>query len=98
MRWCETSHPDFSAFSHELYRGIGGEKFWIMEQQPGRLTGQTGIPALQSPAWCRLWTWEALAHGAEVVSYFRWRQFPHAQEQMHAGMLRPRPGPVARRR
>jgi beta-galactosidase len=37
----------------------------------------------------RLWTWEALAHGAEVVSYFRWRQCPFAQEQMHAGLQRP---------
>jgi beta-galactosidase len=37
----------------------------------------------------RLWTWEAFAHGAETVSYFRWRQAPFAQEQMHAGLLRP---------
>ena len=37
----------------------------------------------------RLWTWEAFAHGAEVVSYFRWRQYHSAQEQMHAGLLRP---------
>ncbi|MEM7566727.1 MAG: beta-galactosidase, partial [Pseudomonadota bacterium] len=36
----------------------------------------------------RLWSWEAFAHGAEVVSYFRWRQAPFAQEQMHAGLLR----------
>jgi beta-galactosidase len=37
----------------------------------------------------RLWTLEAMAHGAEFVSYFRWRQAPFAQEQMHAGLLRP---------
>jgi beta-galactosidase len=37
----------------------------------------------------RLWTWQAFAHGAEVVSYFRWRQAPFAQEQMHAGLHRP---------
>ena len=37
----------------------------------------------------RLWTWEAFAHGAEAVCYFRWRQAPMAQEQMHAGLLRP---------
>jgi beta-galactosidase len=37
----------------------------------------------------RLWSWEALAHGAEVVSYFRWRQAPFAQEQMHAGLNLP---------
>ncbi len=37
----------------------------------------------------RLWTLEAAAHGAEFCSYFRWRQVPFAQEQMHAGLLRP---------
>jgi beta-galactosidase len=36
-----------------------------------------------------LWTIEAMAHGAELVSYFRWRQYPKAQEQMHSGLLRP---------
>jgi len=37
----------------------------------------------------RLWSWEAFAHGAEAVCYFRWRQAPFAQEQLHAGLLRP---------
>ena len=41
------------------------------------------------PGMVRLWTWEALAHGADVVSYFRWRQAVSGQEQMHAGLLRP---------
>ncbi|MEM9223496.1 MAG: beta-galactosidase trimerization domain-containing protein, partial [Pseudomonadota bacterium] len=37
----------------------------------------------------RLWCLEAFAHGAEVVSIFRWRQAPFGQEQMHAGLLSP---------
>ena len=37
----------------------------------------------------RLWSHEAFAHGAEVVSYFRWRQAPFAQEQFHAALNRP---------
>jgi beta-galactosidase len=41
------------------------------------------------PGMVRLWTWEAMAHGAEVVSYFRWRQAPFAQEQYHAGLNLP---------
>jgi len=44
------------------------------------------LGTLQSGAF---WTWEAMAHGAEVVSYFRWRQAPFGQEQMHAGLQRP---------
>jgi beta-galactosidase len=37
----------------------------------------------------RLWAWEAFAAGAEVVSYFRWRQPSFAQEQMHEALLLP---------
>jgi beta-galactosidase len=36
-----------------------------------------------------MWSWEAFAHGAGCVSYFRWRQAPFAQEQMHAGLNTP---------
>ncbi|WP_428673842.1 beta-galactosidase, partial [Roseibium sp.] len=51
-------------------------------------TADMVIPA-PLPGMMRLWAWEAYAHGAEAVCYFRWRQAPFAQEQMHAGMLRP---------
>jgi len=84
-RWAETSHPDIAAFHHDLYRGVGKGRFWVMEQQPGPVNWAPWNP-VPKPGMVRLWTWEALAHGAEVVSYFRWRQAPFAQEQMHAGL------------
>jgi hypothetical protein len=59
-----------------------------MEQQPGPVNWAPYNPA-PLPGMVRLWTWEAFAHGAEVVSYFRWRQVPFAQEAMHAGLLTP---------
>jgi hypothetical protein len=46
-----------------------------MEQQPGPVNW-AALESRPSPGMVRLWTWEAFAHGAEVVSYFRWRQFP----------------------
>ena len=85
--------PDFQAFHHDLYRAVGGmrdgqSRWWVMEQQPGPVNWAPYNPA-PLPGMVRLWSWEAVAHGAEVVSYFRWRQAPFAQEQMHAGLLRP---------
>ena len=80
--------PDFQAFHHDLYRAVGRGRWWVMEQQPGPVNWAPYNPA-PLPGMVRLWTWEAIAHGAEVVSYFRWRQAPFAQEQMHAGLLRP---------
>ncbi|MDW4497979.1 beta-galactosidase [Sulfitobacter sp. D35] len=80
--------PDFQAFHHDLYRAVGRGRWWIMEQQPGPVNWAPYNPA-PLPGMVRLWTWEAFAHGAEAVCYFRWRQAPFAQEQMHAGLLRP---------
>ena len=92
LRYARTGHPDIAAFHHDLYRGCasanGGAGRWsVLEQQPGPVNWARHNPA-PLPGMVRLWTLEALAHGAELVSYFRWRQFPKAQEQMHAGLLR----------
>ena len=87
-RWQDTSHPDVAAFHHDLYRGVGRGRFWVMEQQPGPVNWAPWNPAPAS-GMVRLWTLEAHAHGAEVVSYFRWRQASSAQEQMHAGLNLP---------
>ena len=76
--------PDFQAFHHDLYRGMA--RLWIMEQQPGPVNWAAFNP-IPLPGAVRLWSWEAFAHDAEVVSYFRWRQAPFAQEQMHAGLM-----------
>jgi beta-galactosidase len=82
-------HPDIAAFHHDLYRGCNAQgRWWVMEQQPGPVNWARFNPA-PLPGMVRLWTLEAMAHGAELVSYFRWRQAPFAQEQMHAGLLRP---------
>ncbi|MDP5103669.1 MAG: beta-galactosidase [Erythrobacter sp.] len=81
-------HPDIAAFHHDLYRGCGGGRWGVMEQQPGPVNWARFNPA-PLPGMVALWTLEAAAHGAEFTSYFRWRQAPFAQEQMHAGLLRP---------
>jgi beta-galactosidase len=91
-RYARTGHPDIPSFHHDLYRGMcqGANKgrWWVMEQQPGPVNWAQWNPA-PLDGMVRLWTWQAFAHGAEVVSYFRWRQAPFAQEQMHAGLNRP---------
>ncbi len=81
-------HPDFAAFHHDLYRACGKGRFWVMEQQPGPVNWAPHNPSPRD-GMLRLWAWECFAHGGEVSSFFRWRQAPFAQEQMHAGLLRP---------
>lgn len=88
LRFYRQGDPDFQAFHHDLYRAVGNGRWWVMEQQPGPVNWAPDNPA-PLPGMVRLWSWEAIAHQAEAVCYFRWRQAPFAQEQMHAGLLRP---------
>ncbi|MGH9173427.1 MAG: beta-galactosidase, partial [Vicinamibacterales bacterium] len=87
-RWARTGHPDLIAVNHDLYRGLkGGRPFWVMEQQAGQINWARTNPLPASGA-VALWTAQAWAHGANVVSYFRWRAATIAQELMHSGLLR----------
>lgn len=92
--FARTGHPDLVSLHHDLYRGVKDKPFWVMEQQPGQVNWASTNP-LPADGAVRLWTHQAFAHGAEVVSYFRWRQALGAQEMMHAGLDLPdgRPGP-----
>ena len=56
-------------------------KFGIMEQQSGAngWTGRMEAP-MPRPGQMRLWTMQSVAHGADFVSYFRWRTAPYGTE------------------
>ncbi len=89
LRYARQGQPDIAAFHHDLYRGCAPNGRWcLMEQQPGPVNWARHNPA-PLPGMVRLWTLEAMAHGAELVSYFRWRQAPFGQEQLHSGLTLP---------
>lgn len=88
LRFARAGHPDLTGFNHDLYRGLKrGRSFWVMEQQAGQINWAPSNPLPPAGA-IALWTAHAWAHGASVVSYFRWRAGLFGQEQMHSGLLR----------
>ncbi|GEM44874.1 beta-galactosidase [Deinococcus cellulosilyticus] len=93
QKYARTGHPDLISFNHDLYRGLkayqGGHPlpFWVMEQQCGQVNWAPYNP-LPADGAVKLWTAQAWAHGADTVSYFRWRAATMAQEVMHSGLLR----------
>lgn len=89
-----TGHPDLAALNFDSVRGLSKGAWWVMEQQPGPVNWAPHNPR-PAPGMVRHWTLQAFAHGAACVAYFRWRQVPFAQEQMHAGLLRPDDVPAA---
>lgn len=84
-RFLRSGHPDLISFNHDLYYGLKDKPFWVIEQQPGQVNWAPSNP-LPAPGVVRLWTHQAFAHGADVVTYFRWRAANGAQETMHAGL------------
>lgn len=75
------------SMAHALTRGLKNAPFWIMEQQCGLINWGDINPGIR-PGTTRLWTWHALAEGADTCVYFRWRPTLFAQEQYHSGLLR----------
>lgn len=75
------------ALSHELMRGIGGGKpFLLMEQTPS-VTNWLPYNALKRPGVMRLWSYQALAHGADSVMFFQMRRSIGACEKYHGAII-----------
>ena len=79
--------PMRTAMAHDLTRSLKHRKFWVMEQQAGPTAWEGGVDRSPPPGLLRLWTWQAVAHGAEAVIYFRWRTATQGAEQFWHGIL-----------
>lgn len=77
-----------SALAHDLTRGSKNQQdFMVMEEEAG-LPGWTVFWAHQAPAALyRVWAYQALAHGADGVCFFRWRTSTYGTEQYWQGIL-----------
>ena len=73
------------ALSADAMHGLKGAPVWVLEQQVGPL----GWEILRTPrrGQMRLHTFQAIAHGAELVCYFRWRTARYGTEQHWYGIL-----------
>ncbi len=74
--------------AHDLMRGAkDNQNFIIMEQEAG-LPGWMVFWGRQAPPGLyRVWAYQAVAHGADGVCYFRWRSSRYGTEQYWQGVL-----------
>jgi beta-galactosidase len=75
------------ALRHELMRGLkGGQPFMLMEQTPSQ---QNWMPhnSLKAPGIMRLWSYQAVAHGADTVMFFQWRRSRGGTEKLHGAVV-----------
>jgi len=74
------------ALGHDTMRGLKTKNFWVMEAQSGS-GGWEDISVMPRPGEIRLWAWQAVAHGADGIIFFRWRTARVGAEQYWHGVL-----------
>jgi beta-galactosidase len=74
-----------AALGADAMRGLKRKKTWVMEQQAGPVGWGTMLSP--APGQVRLWSYQAIAHGAEAVLFFRWRTARFGTEQHWHGIL-----------
>lgn len=79
--------PGDAAMNHDLMRGLKqGKPFALMEQTPG-VSNWHIYCKLKRPGVMRLWSYEAVAHGADTVMFFQMRRSKGACEKYHSGVI-----------
>jgi len=78
--------PSHAALAHDTMRGIKRQNFWVMEQQAGP-GGWEVVSVMPRPGELRLWAYQAIAHGADSIVFFRWRTARFGTEEYWYGLL-----------
>ncbi|MBW8348271.1 beta-galactosidase [Bacillus sp. IITD106] len=75
------------AMNHDLMRGLkNGDPFMLMEQTPS-VTNWHPYNALKRPGVMRLWSYQAVAHGADTIQFFQIRRSIGACEKYHGAVI-----------
>jgi len=91
----DPASPLANAFDHDLMRSLGGgDPFMLMEQAAGRVNWRQ-VNGMKHPGLMRYHSFQAVAHGADAVMFFQWRQSQRGSEQFHSAMV-PHAGEASR--
>lgn len=76
-----------TAMRHDLMRGLKeGQPFMLMEQTPSQQNWQP-YNSLKRPGVMRLWSYQAVARGADTVMFFQLRRSIGACEKYHGAVI-----------
>ncbi len=75
-----------TAFFHDMHRTYKKQPFLLIESTPS-VTNWQGISRPKRPGMHQLASMQAVAHGANGVQYFQWRQSRGGEEKFHGAVL-----------
>ena len=89
------SYPDPSdprsglraAMAGDLMRSLGRGRPWILMEQTTHRVNWRDVNVPKAPGQMRLWSLQAVAHGADGVMFFQWRQSRAGAEKFHSAMV-----------
>lgn len=82
----DTPHS-YTAMMHDLMRGLkDGQPFMLMEQTPSQQNWQS-YNSLKRPGVMRLWSYQAVARGADTILFFQLRRSIGACEKYHGAVI-----------
>jgi len=85
--------PNYNGLAHDLTRGFKRSNFWVIETQPGAVNWAS-VNNFLNKGEVRAMAWQAIAHGADDVSYWQWRSALNGQEEYHGTLVGPDGTPV----
>ncbi len=77
----------YSTVDLDVSRGIKKKNFWVVEQKSGAPGSQTNSVDTSPPGMTRLYTYQSIAHGADMILYYRWRSSYFGNEQFYMGVM-----------
>lgn len=81
-----TFDPVANGAPHDLMRGIKGKNYWAMESTAGPRGGGNASQQLDKGA-MRAAVWSYIGHGANLVSYWQWRDALNGGEANHGALV-----------
>lgn len=78
--------PMENGATHDLMRGLKGNDYWVMETTAGPRGGNNASVMLRKGE-MRAAIWEYVGHGADLVSYWQWRDSLNGGEANHGALV-----------
>lgn len=83
----ETSVWISVAFKHDLTRGLAKNRKWMLMECTPNSSNWYETMSAKRPGVHKFEALQAIAHGADGVQYFQWRQSRGSQEQFHGAVV-----------
>jgi beta-galactosidase len=76
-----------AAMAGDLMRSLGHGRPWLLMEQTSNRVNWRDVNVAKAPGQMRLWSYQALARGADGVMFFQWRQSRAGAEKFHSAMV-----------